>query len=77
MARKNMPNINGENIVCPCFRACGEKELWCESHVPESSGVVIRYRNGSALKKQIEIYCKDNYRRCEHFLSVRHMKWED
>lgn len=77
MAKRGSPNPAGENILCPCFRASGEKEIWCESHVPESSGVVIRYRNAGTLKKQIEIYCKQNYQRCEHFLSVKHMKWED
>lgn len=77
MGRKGYANINGENIVCPCYKAQSSTELWCESHVPEASMTVIRYRSTSALKKQIEIYCKENYKRCEHFLSVKHMKWDD
>lgn len=77
MARKGCAKTESESIVCPCFRASSEKELWCESHVPESSMTVLRYRNAGALKKQIEIYCKENYKRCEHYLSVKHMKWED
>ena len=71
------PNINGENIVCPCFKADGEKEIWCESHVPECGLVILKYRSSGARAKQEEIYCKENYKRCEHFLSVKHMRWED
>lgn len=77
MSRKGMPNINGENIICPCFKAMNDREIWCESHVPECGTTVLRYRNTNALRKQTEIYCKENFKRCEHFLSVKHMKWEE
>lgn len=77
MTRKTRPNDNGEKVLCPCFRATGKCEIWCESHVPESNQVVIKYRNAEAQKKQIKLYCECNYKRCEHYLSVKHMKWED
>lgn len=79
MPRRGYASENGEKIVCPCFKrmAAKEREIWCESHVPECTLSVLRYRQIDAFVKQVEIYCKDNYKRCEHFLAVKHLKWEE
>lgn len=75
-ARRNL-NDNGEKVLCPCFKGLGRAEILCESHVPESSQVALIYRNKEACRKQVKLYCECNWKRCEHYLSVKHMKWED
>lgn len=77
MARKGYGNCEGENVLCPLFKAFTGNEIRCESHVPDSSVVVIRYRDVKKCDKQRRIYCEENWERCEHYLAWRHMRWED
>ena len=77
MARKGGTQRNGESILCPCFKGVTANEIWCESHVPESSVTVLRYGSKEARRKQVKLYCECNWKRCEHYLAVKHMRWED
>ena len=77
MPRKGYGNTEGENILCPLFKAVTPNEIRCESYVPESSVNAIRYRNTAACEKQRRIYCEENWKRCEHYLAWEHFRWED
>ena len=77
MPRAGYGNAEGENILCPLFKAFTGNEIRCESHVPESSAVVIRYRSEEACNKQRCLYCEDQWKRCEHYLAWKHLNWED
>ena len=77
MPRKGFGNAEGENILCPLFRAVTPTEIRCESHVPESSIIAIRYRNAAMCEKQRRLYCEENWKRCEHYLAWKHLRWEE
>ena len=66
-----------ESILCPLFRAYRNNGIRCESHIPESSTIEICYTNTAACEKQRKLYCEGNWKRCEHYLSWLHMKWQD
>ena len=65
------------SILCPLFRACSSNWIKCESHVPDSEVVEIRFKHESRCTKQKQIFCGDCYERCEHYRSWLHMKWTD
>lgn len=77
MPRQEYGNADGERVLCPLFKAWRTNEIRCESHVPESSVVVIQYRNTEAFEKQMRLYCEENWKRCEHYLAWLHLKWGD
>ena len=66
-----------DEMLCPAFRGCTEYEIRCESHIPESSSVVIRYTNNRLCEKQKRLFCEGEYKRCEHYITLKHMKWDD
>ena len=75
MPRQGYGNAEGETILCPLFKAWAENEIRCESHVPESSIVAIRYRSTEAFEKQKRLYCEENWKRCEHYQAWLHLRW--
>lgn len=77
MSRKDCGNTEGENVLCPLFKAFTPTTIRCESHVPDSSVVEIRYRNAENCEKQRQLYCEENWTRCEHYLAWKHMRWEE
>lgn len=78
MSRPGYGNTNGEAAMCPLFKAFTPNTIRCESHVPESQTIEIRYANTKNCEKQRQIYCEgNNWERCEHYLAWVHMKWLD
>ena len=77
MSRKGYGNAEGENVLCPLFKVFTPNSIRCESHVPDSNGVEIRYRDTRKCELQRKLYCEGNWKRCEHYLAWRHMRWED
>ena len=77
MSRKECGNTEGENILCPLFKAFSPNTIRCESHVPDSNAIEIRYRDTRKCDTQRKLYCEGNWKRCEHYLSWKHMRWED
>lgn len=71
-----MSGRGADHIKCPFFRAHSGREILCESHVPDSR-VTIRFDSEKAKNIQQHIYCEGNYKRCEHYIAVRHFRWED
>ena len=77
MSRRECGNTEGENILCPLFKAFTQNTIRCESHVPDSNVVEIRYGDTRKCEQQRKLYCEQNWKRCEHYLSWEHMKWID
>lgn len=77
MSRKGAGTAESISTLCPLFRAASQNWIRCESHVPDSETVEIRFRHESRCSKQKRIFCEGCYERCEHYLSWRHMKWEE
>ena len=77
MPRASYGNAEGEAVLCPLFKAVTPNEIRCESHVPDSSVIAIRYRDIKACEKQRRLYCEENWQRCEHYIAWKHMRWED
>lgn len=77
MGRPCEGNREGENVLCPLFVAFTENEIRCQPHVPDAAAVIVRYSNKEACRSQRKMYCEGCYRRCEHFLSWMHFRWED
>ena len=77
MGKKGSENQAGEAILCPLFRAFTPNTIRCESHVPDSQTVEIRYSDTKKCENQRKIFCEGCWKRCEHYLSWYHLKWRD
>lgn len=78
MSRKECGNTEGESVLCPLFKAYTQNSIICESHVPDSITIQIRYGTESRkCETQRRLYCEGNWKRCEHYLAWRHLKWID
>ena len=77
MSREEYGNTEGEAVLCPLFKSFSPNTIRCESHVPDSNAVEIRYRDTRKCDLQRKLYCEGNWKRCEHYLSWKHMRWED
>lgn len=77
MARKQAGNTDGENVLCPLFKSFTEHTIRCDSHVPDSNAIEIRYRDTKKCNTQRKIFCEGCWERCEHYRSWYHMRWED
>jgi hypothetical protein len=66
-----------DHILCPCFRAHSDREILCESHVPDSKTILMKFDSEHKKKQQQHIFCEGCYTRCEHYRSVQHFKWPD
>ena len=64
-------------ILCPYFKAHSEREILCESHMPDCKSVLFRFDSAEKKKNQQHIFCEGCYKKCEHYRSVKHFKWED
>ena len=77
MPRDGYGSTEDESVLCPLFRACTPHTIRCERHVPDSNTIEICYQNQQRCEKQKKIYCEGNWKRCEHYVSWLHMRWED
>ena len=77
MGRPGEGNRDGENVLCPLFVAYSENEIRCHALIPDSSATIHRYGDRRACWGQRKMYCEGNYKRCEHYLSWLHFRWED
>ena len=61
MSRPECGDMEGKMVLCPLFKAFGSSngQSWirCESHVPDSNTVEIRYRNMEQCRIQRETFC--------------------
>ncbi len=70
-------NREGDYVMCPLFRAYTNNSIRCEPHVPEADAMDLRYWDPKKCEQQRKLYCEGNWKRCEHYLSWRHMVWQD
>jgi len=77
LSRKECGNTEGEAVLCPLFKAFTPNTIRCESHLPDSNAVEFRYRDQKKCETQRKIFCEGCWKRCEHYRSWLHMKWED
>ncbi len=77
MSRKGAGNNESISTLCPLFKASNANWIRCESHVPDSETVEIRYAHASRCRAQRTIFCEGCYQRCEHYRSYIHMKWPE
>ena len=66
-----------DHILCPYFKAHSEREILCESHVPDSKSILMKFDSEHKKKNQQRIFCEGEYKRCEHYLSVKHFRWDE
>ena len=76
MPRKQQ-HLIPERERCPIFVSVSETEITCRSCVNGSRCSVIRFDDRIQREQQTEIFCKQNYKRCEQFLSWKHFSWQD
>jgi len=77
VSRKACGNTEGEAVLCPLFKSFTANTIRCESHVPDSETVELRYSDTKKCAMQRKIFCEGVWKRCEHYQSWVHMKWED
>lgn len=63
-------------ILCPFFKSHGSREIICEAEI-EGCVCGIRFDTGEKKEWFKQCYCEKEYKRCEHYLSVMHWKWEE
>lgn len=63
-------------ILCPLFHAHSEKSILCEGEVPETR-TEIKFKGVSQKCQQQKIFCEGCYQKCEHYIAVKHFRWED
>lgn len=77
MGRQGAGNRDGENVLCPLFIAFSDNEIRCQPLVPESSATRHSYGDRNACRMQRKLYCEGCWKRCEHYISWIHFRWED
>ena len=70
-------NRDSEYILCPLYRCYTSNTIRCESHVPEADVMELKYWDAKKCEKQRKLYCEGNWKRCEHYISWKHMNWID
>lgn len=56
-------NVDGETINCPLWKSFTDYEIRCESHVPDSSSVILKYRDAKACEIQRKTFCEKCWKR--------------
>jgi len=77
MARPEYGNVDGEAILCPFYKSFTNNEIRCASHVPDASAIIIKYRRADACETQRKVFCEGCYKRCEHYIAIKHFRWPD
>lgn len=74
--KDGMTGRGADDILCPFFRAQSEKAILCEGHIPDTR-VEIKFNTKSEKNKQQEIFCEGCFKKCEHYITVSHFKWNE
>ena len=72
-----MPNGIIKVAICPLFLARSDREIVCKSHMTGADRIALTYSSKHNLEMQLNCYCGENYKKCEHYLSHKHFMWED
>lgn len=68
-------------VQCPFWVAYGNpatdaRSVYCEGEVPDTQTKMI-FKGKTQLDQHRMIYCENQYKRCEHYISVMHHRWKD
>lgn len=77
--KKTKGDLSGRSaqfILCPYFKAHSEKAILCEGIIPDTRSEQ-RFERAADKKTQQEVFCEGCYEKCEHYLAVKHFRWED
>lgn len=61
-------------VRCPFFKAHENQAIICEGSI-DGSNCAQRFKSRDDKEFHKRTYCENQYRRCEHYLSVMHWKW--
>lgn len=65
-----------DDILCPMFHAHNDRNILCEGHVPDTRAE-IKFRSTAQKNQHEKIFCEGCYKKCEHYISVMHFRWEE
>ena len=74
--KDGMSGRGANHIKCPYYIAHSDREILCEGHIPDSR-ITIKFRSDKQKAQQQHIFCEGCFERCEHYLTVKHFRWED
>lgn len=63
-------------ILCPLYVAHTDNEIRCQPTVPDSVATIHRYKTRESCASQRKLYCEGCWKRCEHYLTWVHFRWE-
>ena len=75
--RKRTPDQLPARELCPIFVSVSETEIVCRSCVNGARCSILRYDDRLQREQQTNIFCKQNYKRCEQYLAYKHFSWQD
>ena len=75
--RNTSATAGTRDIQCPFFVAHGRTEIVCEAVIPGATYCCTRFETEKEKKMQQETYCKNQYKRCEKYISIMHWKWPE
>lgn len=64
-------------IICPLYIAHTDHEIRCQAHVPDATATILRYSDMGRCQAQRKTYCEGCWKRCEHYLTWIHFRWEE
>ena len=77
MGRPGEGNRDGEYVLCPLFVAYSDYEIRGKPHVPDAAATIHRYSDKTSCYNQRKFFCEGCWKRCEHWLTWKHFRWED
>ena len=64
-------------ILCPLYVAHTDNEIRRKPTFPETVATRYRYKTRDSCASQRKLYCEGCWKRCEHYLTWVHFRWED
>ena len=63
-------------VKCPYFRRFGDRKIVCEGHHDGCYSLATNFVNNKVMIRQLEVYCNDNYTKCEIYRLVSKAKYD-
>ena len=72
---------SGDCVLCPFWIAYGDprsdaRSIICEGDIPDSRCKTI-FKGMTQRDFHAKTYCENHYKRCEHYISIIHHRWQD
>ena len=72
-----MDSKQPERPVCPLYITGEKNKIMCRSVLPDASYTAMAFPTIKLCENQRSIYCCDNYKFCEQYISFEHFNWTD